>query len=400
MKKSYEFFDILFLIIITGAITGFFINIGKKSFINLINIILVVLYILMLIRLITKKRLKFNYYSIVVLIVLICYLLVNAIISENTDNSFEEFFNVLLNIMYAYGLYNIYKSEELVYLMRKSFDFIMIGSFFSSILLPFYCTYYDILYQEIVWRGLFTHKNTLGNMAAFYILLLIIEKGRKKKLIFLLKILMALLILVLTKSHTPMYILLVCIIYLSIKKFINKDLAWEIFWIVNLFNYFIIFKFELVQKVLNAFNVDPTISGRSTIYEIVKSNIKQSIYFGHGLGATWNNNDLFINSIYNYVGFNPNSSHNAYLDFALSIGIIGVIIIIIMLTSIFFTNKYKFIYRDGEYDIVVFILFLLMMSLFESTLTNLNHVYGIVLIYTFLKLTENKKKLLYLRLRG
>lgn len=398
MKKLYKYLDIIFMLIMTGGITGFLLNIKKSSFISIVNLVLLFLYVVMIFRVINNKQIKFGYYSTFITLTFVGYLLVNSLTSYNMSNSIVIVVNILFTLIYSYVLYSSYSVDEVVYIIRKAFDIIIIGCFITSILFPNFCTYYDSLYQDIVWRGLFTHKNTLGNMTAFYILIIIIGSKKDKRLLVILKLFIASIIIWLSKSHTPIYILLICIGYLFLKKVMKRDFSWFTFLCITFFNYLIIFKSEYIQIILNKVGIDPTLSGRIQIYQVVRGFIQSKKYLGYGIGATWNNNDLFSNIVNTYIGFNPNSAHNAYLDLTLSIGIIGLLIFIFIIGSIFFMSSKRFSLGERDSNIVVLVLFLLLMSLFESTLTNLNHIYGLTVFYTFFKLTESTNKQMYLKM--
>lgn len=391
MNILLKYLDVFFLTLITGGITGFFLNINNINLVQLSNGVIFLLYFLVIIRLLLLKSLKINKYAMVISGVLLIYLFINVGFSELPSTSLGITIRVVLNILYAYFIYNRYSSSEMLSLLEKAFGIVIIGSFLVSTGLPNIGTYYDVVYSADVWRGMFTHKNTLGNMAAFYTLIIIIN-NKKWGLFKIAQLFIAIATLIFAESHTPLYILILCIIYVLIKKVTKKEFSNLIMGCVIGVNSILIFNYEIIGMILNEFGFDSTLSGRIDIYNIILRLIEENPYFGYGLKSSWNPDSMVYGTVYSYMGFNPNSAHNAFLESALGLGLIGMVIFLIIIISIFILGTINYKVKTFENRFMVLMVFLICVSTYESTIfTNLDQIYGLILFYLFFVLTDSKK---------
>ena len=73
---------------------------------------------------------------------------------------------------------------------------------------------------------------------------------------------------------------------------------------------------------------DPTLTGRTQLWQYVLSRWEESPYLGQGYGALWQvgpeTGGLFAQA---HVGWVMNEAHNGYLDVLAQIGIIGLLVL-------------------------------------------------------------------------
>ncbi|MFR6452009.1 MAG: O-antigen ligase family protein [Clostridium perfringens] len=265
--------------------------------------------------------------------------------------------------------------------MSNVLSVIMVFSFIICIISPNNTVYYDNNYGKEVWKGVFTHKNTLGNFSALSIIFLFIED----KKFFLKWIIMIISIINLFKSgsNTPTVALIVCFSYFFVKKMLNKDLSKPIGIFSVVLSYIYIFKHALMGLILNDFNITLSDSGRYEIYEFIVGLLKQKVFCGYGIGTSWIEGTNTYNLVYNRFGFNPNSSYNGFLDIVFGIGVVGLILYLIILIYIFWVHR-----ENNQYDtkFMVILIYLLILSIFESTLYNFKGVYWVLQMFCLFSL--------------
>lgn len=373
MNGLYMIIDSIYIFVLTGALSGIIQNMGANSLLRIIGPINILLYAFMLYRLcLIKIKIESRCMALIYIFMGSC--IISLFSNQNMGAVFQSILYLFLNVIYAYYLYCAYKLEDFLHLLFIVLVGINIISSILSIAIPKIGTYYDSVYHAQVWRGIFTHKNTLGNASVLLMLIwLINKKSRKNKLLFI-GIISAAMNLLLSHSNTPKYALIVCLAYLAIKKIINKEWSMLILIGTSLASYIYLFHYSFVERIFNGYDV--SITGRRPIYDIVISLISKKPVLGYGLGSCWIEGSRTYNSVLKYVGFNPNASHNGFLELALNIGVVGLIAYLIMLIAIF-AKSYNY-YKIGNKNLMVLMIFIIIMSMFESTLAQVNTIYWII----------------------
>lgn len=88
----------------------------------------------------------------------------------------------------------------------------------------------------------------------------------------------------------------------------------------------------LLEPIASLTGKDMTFSARSTIWEIVKENIRLAPYLGSGYAAYWAPTPTSPSNIFMYVMyFWPSESHNGYLEIVNDLGIVGLVCLLAFL---------------------------------------------------------------------
>lgn len=374
-----KYLDGIFLTMIIGAITGLFTNFNIPL-VGALNKVMLLMYLLVLIRLLFIKT-NVKIIRVGLIFIFSMYCLFNAILSQDISESLQTLIYMIFNVIYAFFLYSKYGKKNFIILMSNVLSVIMVFSFIICIISPNNTVYYDNNYGKEVWKGVFTHKNTLGNFSALSIIFLFIED----KKFFLKWIIMIISIINLFKSgsNTPTVALIVCFSYFFVKKMLKKDLSKPIGIFSVVLSYIYIFKHALMGLILNDFNITLSDSGRYEIYEFIVGLLKQKVFCGYGIGTSWIEGTNTYNLVYNRFGFNPNSSHNGFLDIVFGIGVVGLILYLIILIYIFWVHR-----ENNQYDtkFMVILIYLLILSIFESTLYNFKGVYWVLQMFCLFSL--------------
>jgi exopolysaccharide production protein ExoQ len=80
------------------------------------------------------------------------------------------------------------------------------------------------------------------------------------------------------------------------------------------------------DSMLELLGKDPTLTGRTELWELVKLNIAERPLFGWGLGAFWTDTNPLVAAISFEIGWAPPHAHNGLLELLLEIGLFGTAI--------------------------------------------------------------------------
>lgn len=391
MSKFYELIDIIFIFMIAADLESVLHIYNINNFNSLILGLKLIIYTIMLIRLcmINMKSVKWGTF---ILYVFIGYCILNLIISKNISASVQTLVYLILNTLYAYVLYCEYSIEKALKLFMIPLSAITIISTATSIILKNYGQYYDVVYNTNVWSGIFTHKNTFGSVCGLTIIIFLVSLNYKKlsnkyKVVFILTIIN----LYFSYSHTPAYAAIACVLYIAMKKIVKKEFALSIFNCILLFNYVYIFKYNIIKNIFSISNMDA--SGRRAIYNIILMITNNQPILGYGLSAEWMEKGGIASTLINkYIGFNPNSCHNGFLELLLQLGYIGLGIYLILIGSIFIKAAEAYNTNKKYSSLIAILIYIILVSTFESNLAEFKSIYWILQIYILFQFDRRKKK--------
>jgi exopolysaccharide production protein ExoQ len=123
------------------------------------------------------------------------------------------------------------------------------------------------------------------------------------------------------------------------------------------------------DEALSALGRDATLTGRTRLWEAVRSQISERPWTGHGFGFWTENNDQAA-ALFQAVRWQTPHAHNGFLDLGLELGLVGIGLFItsFMLVSSRVMAGLKEGSRDEALWMAVFLTFLLFYNLTESSL--------------------------------
>jgi exopolysaccharide production protein ExoQ len=224
---------------------------------------------------------------------------------------------------------------KLLRLAAVSLGLIVVSTVFLCLMFP-----ETMVHQEIhtgAWRGLFYHKNQLGQAMLqgilIFVALAISEKSRQHRLIELALAATATFVLIMAHSATSIVglgIFLLIVLMLRIPRLSGYLLG----------ALFIAMLLTIVGILGGSFCVlsfigrDCTVTGRTEIWALVWSAVVQRPWLGYGFGAFWLSE--LGDAIRAKLGWPETiaEAHNAWLDTWLSIGAIGVGLVVLILSAV------------------------------------------------------------------
>jgi exopolysaccharide production protein ExoQ len=196
------------------------------------------------------------------------------------------------------------------------------------------------------WRGVFLSKNSLGAMMLIGCLVFYILYLADRKRLYLLGLTVAIMLLVLSVSRTPLLILVTLIPTLALTRWFARDRrpAGLILGLaVCVATMAVLFVTTMLEPVLSLLGRDMTLTGRTDIWGLTWEAIQGRLWIGYGYGAFWINPLGPATEIWDALNWRAPSSHSGVLELWLGLGAIGVVLfaVLVLRTLLAILNRAK-----------------------------------------------------------
>lgn len=196
------------------------------------------------------------------------------------------------------------------------------------------------------WRGLFHHKNMAGvTMVLFVIVGLFVARARSFGLGALIVVLSAI-FLGFTQSKTAIALLPLTLILSAVVTRIARPAPAIALVAVLLagFNLFTIgsIYFEPIRHLVEELLPDPSFTGRTELWQFAVEHVMQRPIFGYGFYAFWGTEQVVYALGVTQTWVNAASdAHNTYINLALTIGILGLVLALIWIVFLPIVDFYR-----------------------------------------------------------
>lgn len=222
-----------------------------------------------------------------------------------------------------------YALHEQVILYSRMLLIAMFISLLTALILPEYGLHQNALHLNR-WRGVLPHKNILGEwMAMATTLFLFLPAGllRMRPVYKYVAAALAAVMMVLSVSVTSMIACLLVIalvpVLLTLRLDVRLRVAGLCFFAVSVLVVSVLLLLNL-PYVLDLFGRTDTLSGRLLIWPVIGALIEERLITGYGymsfFGGEFYRVDLAFQG-----GWNPEHAHNVWLDLAVDLGLVGVV---------------------------------------------------------------------------
>jgi exopolysaccharide production protein ExoQ len=132
-------------------------------------------------------------------------------------------------------------------------------------------------------------------------------------------------------------------------------------------------------EILTAIGRDPTLTGRTPMWGAALGKLMERPFFGFGRGAFWSPGSQYAKDVGFALtdGFTPPHGHNGFIDMALDVGLVGLLLFAISFFITYF-RALKLAYAAKEPEnlwYLAFLIFLVMNNLTESFLLYKTNIY-------------------------
>jgi O-antigen ligase len=207
---------------------------------------------------------------------------------------------------------------------------------------------YDRAGQFEMWVGVTSHKNSLGQLAcmsAFFFSWILLSKYFKKLWIFDIPLLLMSLWLLMgsrtATSRTSLGVYFTGLAILLLLLLLKKNVAvtrvavtvtvWGLLIGDALVEY--LYSRELIPWMAAMIGEDPTLTGRTLLWEELMKIAAQRKFLGSGFGGFWIGN--IGNNLWEVFQWNPGQAHNGYLDVYIDLGIVGLVFLICLIILVY-----------------------------------------------------------------
>ncbi|HEY7767260.1 O-antigen ligase [Longimicrobium sp.] len=182
------------------------------------------------------------------------------------------------------------------------------------------------------WQGVFTHKNVLGKamvIGSVTFLLLRADLSRERRWIGTAGLGLCVFLVLMSTSKTALSIMLVLFASAALFRMLRlrMDLA------VIVFVSAVVVGGSVVavvasnwESLLLAMGKDPSLTGRIPMWEVLARTIQERPWFGYGYNAFWLGEKGPSAAPLKEIGWLTPSAHNGYLEVALQLGLVGLLV--------------------------------------------------------------------------
>jgi exopolysaccharide production protein ExoQ len=246
-----------------------------------------------------------------------------------SDFPFETLYSslqLLLISFFAISCSSLFSVRYIFSMIYSVFSLIVFFSFVFVIFIPDYGI--DIFNGESSFRGVFVEKNRLGQILAYYFALSFFFI--RWKFFSVAVFFMALFLLVGNRSMTALlltisipFIIFIARFFIGNNKNIYINTVTISFFSIFVFTIFLVNYYDL----LNFLGKDPTLTGRTEIWELGVYAFLDRPLFGYGYSSFWSSNSPHGGQFIQWsLVWGPSSMHNGWFEILLQLGLIGLVL--------------------------------------------------------------------------
>ena len=317
--------------------------------------------------------------------------------SSIPDIALRKVISLIGTTLFAVYLASRYSFEQQLKIYGWTFGISIICSFIFALALP----KYGISSLDAVsgtWRGIYPHKNGLGEsmFASFLTFYFLSISSKKNKLLFRIFCLLSIVLILFGKSATSLvsvvFIFAIAqgLDFISLKS--KTSVLLTLLFII--FSAFLVFLLVInFSAFLEANNKDITLTGRIPLWESLWGFIQQKFWLGYGYGSFFSGVHRETDLLWKVHRWNPVHAHNGYIQLWLHLGLVGLLMFIFGYFKCLFNSLFKYlIFKDLKMLwVFLFLLYTVTLNLTEvSFLGNQGFIWIISLaaIYS-MKPTKN-----------
>lgn len=227
-------------------------------------------------------------------------------------------------------------------------------------------------HHDGAWRGILTHKNSLGRIAALAIGLWMARAVARRRAdpstMFVLGV--AAITVLGSQSRTSFGIAILLVAGVAAVPLLRAgfELATAAaMFLIALSGVVGLWLVSHVDVALNAFGADTTLTGRTAIWDASVDFVRVQPLLGYGYDAFWGGFDSPGGDLWSRLGDAPQHAHNGLLDIALGLGVIGAGVYVVLVAQVFLSG-WRWMRRDALGAVpVAAILAVALFNLSEST---------------------------------
>jgi exopolysaccharide production protein ExoQ len=316
--------------------------------------------------------------------------------------------SILLLGTTGFGVYlaTRYSFQEQLQLLAWTFGLVILLSIMFAVALPSYglMTFQEGGAHEGAWRGIITHKNTMGrlmNVSAIVFLLLSFEKSglqRKYRWVAWVGFILSAALIILSTSKTAIIVLLtltaIVPLYRTWRNNYNQivPITIAVILVVGSAGTLLLDNLPLIASALGR---DLTLTGRTDIWTRMLELISQNPWLGYGFNAFWQDWDNEVTAyVWRTLEWPCPNGHNGWMDLLAELGISGLIIFFISYVTAWIKGVHWLRTTrtvEGLWPLM-YLSFILIYNITESTLLTTNSIFWILYVSTIFSMSVEFEK--------
>ena len=253
------------------------------------------------------------------------------------------------------------------------------------------------------WRGVFTHKNGAGRIMVLscgVMFTLFNEvKNKHQKLMYALGFLLSILMIYKSGSGGALvnsFFILTIIVIIQVFKSEARKLSLAIIFLTSTIVFISLAYVPIMTFALGLIGKDPTLTGRTDIWEYIYTMIGYQPALGYGVGGFWHGEKGASLYVIERAGWMVPDAHQGFLDAALQIGIIGASMVSLVLWQALLRGLARVrLFRTWVSSWpAVYMLYISLVNISESSLLAPNSIFWILICSMSLTLSFETKYLM------
>lgn len=256
-----------------------------------------------------------------------------------------------------------FDGRRMAEILATTFLLLAVGGLLAAIAYPKMGVQHDINAGD--WRGLWFEKNQMGAMMVYGALaaMAAILAGSRRRALFVAAIVLCAFMIVMSRSKTSLMVLLIGLAGSGLLATMRRGPATAItmIWLgVTVVGAAALVMWLAPELLFKALGKDPTLTGRTEIWEALMRQSAKAPLTGYGYAVFWREESVPAMFIRKETGWNVPTAHNGWLDVLAQLGWIGVGLSALalglpLLAAIFRFDKV----RDGYWATLFLIIFLI-----------------------------------------
>jgi len=188
-------------------------------------------------------------------------------------------------------------------------------------------------YKSDAWHGLLGYKNEWAGLVVLAAVAVLSRSRRSYRgFIFIAALSILAFVLVAATQSVGALVLLAVVLLLS-SIFPALKWRWNILTIAAIVSALTVlpmcyFLFQNFDKVTDTVGRDPSLTGRTDLWQLAFSSIGKSPVYGYGYSAFWDADSPRANRIREEVNWDAPHAHNGFIDLTLELGLAGLLLLI------------------------------------------------------------------------
>ena len=285
-----------------------------------------------------------------------------------------------------------YSLKEQLRLLAVTFSIVVLLSIAITLALPSYgvMTFQEGGIHEGAWRGIYFHKNGLGRIMVLsaVVFLLLTSSSRRYRWIAWAGFILSIALILLSTSKTALAILLILIVLLPLYKALrwSSSLAIPFFITIILVGGSVaVLLVSNAESILGAFGRDLTLTGRTKLWAAVIYKIGERPWLGYGYKGFWQRGEGNSTEVLRIIRWAAPHSHNGFLDLWLDLGLLGLLAFALSFLAVYWRSLLCLRITKSSEGLLplVYLTFLLLANLTESSLLRQNSLWILFTVVTF-----------------